>query len=557
MANLNGTYFIELKAGKYLLSFSYMGYETIEKAVLISENHPQKLNVVMKISTLAAREVEIIGYKTDKAREIMKNARAMRKHYLGMVESYSCKTYLISSLEKEWAKTSHKDTLLAKADSGIKVTKDSVIIPKEKNISEYFKKEKINLLETYSETYFKSPGSYRELILACHDFAEKRNPMERNVSVGIQYGPKDFVPSQGIEENPYLLYKNIFSCDFNFYKNEIDYPAICQRPLLSPLATTAALSYNFHYLGSFVEDGMTVHKIGVEPIFKSEALFSGIIYIEDSSWALKAVDLKINGDAMQFCHEFSIIQNYGLVDDSVYLPIRREFTYTIHDGKFNILGNTRIDHSAYKVNVPLPSGIFTNEIIRYDVKAWDQDSAFWQKNRLISLKEAEQKFISKSDSIANYYTSDEFYRKSDSSFNHIGWWNILLGVGHRNRKLGTEFYIYGILGQVNPFGIGGYRHRIPGYFNLELKNNYLIETDWFVDYGFNNNDVKGKFGLGLTYFPTKFVRTFVRFGDFYEQINDYASIEQTFSRSNYVRTISWSIAQRMEIINGLYGELTF
>jgi hypothetical protein len=40
-------------------------------------------------------------------------------------------------------------------------------------------------------------------------------------------------------------------------------------------------------------------------------------------------------------------------------------------------------------------------------------------------------------------------------------------------------------------------------------------------------------------------------------INSYASVEQTFSRSNYARVKTFEINQRMEILNGLYGQLGF
>ena len=53
------------------------------------------------------------------------------------------------------------------------------------------------------------------------------------------------------------------------------------------------------------------------------------------------------------------------------------------------------------------------------------------------------------------------------------------------------------------------------------------------------------------------MKTTVYAGDYYEMVNDYASIVQTFSRSNYVRTQSFRLAQKMEVTNGLFAELTF
>ena len=57
--------------------------------------------------------------------------------------------------------------------------------------------------------------------------------------------------------------------------------------------------------------------------------------------------------------------------------------------------------------------------------------------------------------------------------------------------------------------------------------------------------------------PLKFVRTMLTFGDYYEMVNDYASIEQVFSRSNFIRTTEYGISQRQELINGLFAEASF
>lgn len=546
-SNLKGEYFLEIKAGFHTLVYSFVGYETTEKEVILKNNKPQLVNVKLLVASHSLYTVEIVANTKDRAKEIMRHVRDKRKFFLSQIENFSCDTYLKTSLEKERKKPITIDSV--KDMSRNIVGKDMV---------SHLKNEKLNLIESISETYYKEPRKYKEVIVAYHDYAENQRESNRvNFSVSLGDGNDDIAPTQYTAANPYLLYNDIMSSELNFYKNLIKYPAVSQQPLLSPIASNSSLSYTYNLAGSFYENQQLIYKIDVKPIYKSEALFYGSIYIEDSTWAIRSVDLSVNRAALLFCREFKVIQKYSEINDNQYLPIRRELFYTISDGKFNIIGNSRVNHSNYKINREFPVKTFGNEIKKYEVDAFDKDSLYWTNIRPITLKESELEFIHESDSLKAYYTSDEYYAKTDSSFNKITIWSILNGVGHRNRKKETEWYFSGIFEQVNFLGIGGYRHKLPGYFNKEFKNNYLLETKGFVDYGFNNKDVKGKLGVGLTYFPKKFVRTFIEFGDFYDRINDFASIEQSFSRSNYIRTKSISIAQRMEIINGLFGELSF
>jgi hypothetical protein len=544
-SNLKGEYFLETKSGSYIIVYSFVGYKTVEKEVILKNNKPQLVNVNLDEASTTLYAVEIVANTKDRAKEIMRNVRDKRKFYLSKIQNFSCDTYLKTSLEKERKKPITIDSL-----------KNTTKEKEGKDMVSHLKKEKLNLIESISETYYQEPGKYKEVIVAYHDYAE--NQKESNgVSISVGYGNEDIAPTQYTAANPYLLYNDMMSSELNFYKNLIKYPAVSQQPLLSPIASNSSLSYTYNFVGSFYEDQRLIYKIDVKPIYKSEALFYGTIYIEDSTWALRSVDLSINPSVLLFCKEFKVIQKYSEINKDQHAPIKRELFYTISDGKFNIIGNSRVNHSNYQINREFPAKIFGNEIKRYEVDAFDKDSTYWTSIRPITLKESELQFIHESDSLKKYYTSEEYYTKTDSSFNRINIWSILNGVGHRNRKNGTEWYLSGMFEQVIPFGIGGYRHKLPGYFNKEFKNDYLLETKGFIDYGFNNKDVKGKLGVGLTYFPKKFIRTFIEFGDFYDHINDFASIEQAFSRSNYIRTKSVSISQRMEIVNGLFGELTF
>lgn len=575
--NLDGTYFLELQSGPHTLVFSQTGLLTIDTLINVPSGKSLVLNVTMRSSVHVMGGVEIVAKgDRDKGKEIMKKVIANRDNYWERVDNYKCRTYQKSSLEKQKIKRPFEDSLYAKPEEPEKDNLDSALAKldttkrrdrkKAKKLQEQKKQQAdlqrafagmpLNLIESISDTYFDKPNRYKENVLGYHDYAPRKRYEGGEYS--FEYGEHEIVPQQWEDENPYMLLNDARSMDFNFYKNYIDAPALANRPLLSPAAATAMLNYRFEFMNSFVENGKTYHKINVIPLFKEDALFSGFLFIEDSTWAIKSVNLSINRGVLLFCSEFYVIQDYSEVQPGIYLPVRREFFYTIKDGRYNYIGNTRADHSNYEVNVKFPKKTFTDEIRHYSDSAFDRDSLYWVDNRTIELKEIEIEYVHLVDSLMAWYESETYLNRADSAYNKLTVWSFLLnGIGHRNRFTGNDWYIEPLIAQAVPFGVGGYRHRLGGSYNHDFKNGFKLETDGQIDYGFRNRDIRGKVGVGVTYFPMRFVRTFVRFGDFYDVINSYASLESVFSRSNWIRCQEISVAQRIEIVNGLFAEVTF
>ena len=544
--NFKGEYFFEFEKGSYTVVYSFIGYKPLERKIEITSNKDVLvLDVVLEEDVALLVGVEIVAKTKDRAKIIMKKVRKNREKYLNAVNQYTCKTYLKASLEKEPIIKNKIDSL-------------SVIYTNEEDKEERLKKEKMNLIETISTTYYKKPNKYKEIIEAHHDYAEVHDPIGNSVSFGMDIGEADIAAETGEHKNSNLIYTGISDAEFNFYKNQISFSAVSPKPFISPLASSSSLSYSYDYKGTIIENGKKVFQIQVIPRFKNEALFYGSIFIEDSTWALKSVDLNFNKSVMVNCSSLKLIQNYKHIQGDVYLPNRRELYYDIFNGSNNIIGNTRVNHSEYDLSPIADKKIFNSEIKKYSVDAFDKDELYWAKKRPLILKENEIELIHEYDSLTTLYSSADYLKKIDSAFNKITILNILFGgIGRKNSFKGTEVRLNGLVNQVVPFGVGGYRHRLGAYFNKEFKNSFLLETDGQIDYGFNNNDLKGKIGIGLTYVPLKFVRTFIRFGDYYDLINQNASYTSVLSRSNYARTQRISIAQRMEIFNGLYAEATF
>ena len=543
--NIEGEYFLELQKGEFTIVYSFVGYKAVEKQVkLVHSSSVVWLDVTLEEDVALLGGVEIIAKTRDRAKYIMKQVRERRKTFLQAVEKYKCEVYLKASLDAESMVKTKIDSLT------VEHTPDDLL-------EERLKKEKLNLIETFSTIYFKAPNHFKEYVEATHDYAEVRNPVSQSITIGVEIGEEEITEEIGERGNPNLLYTSVLHSDFNFYRNKISYPAINAKPFISPLADAGNLSYKFDYKGNFIEDGKNILKIEVIPRYENEPLFYGTIFIEDTTFALRSVDLSVNEKALYYCSNFKIIQNYTSFDSSRYAPVRRELFYTIKSSKKTLKGNVRVHFSDYDFNPIFDRKTFGNEVKEFAVDAFDKEDAFWSDKRPLILKENEIELINEYDSLVALYTRPEYLMKIDSAFNKINIWSFLLtGIGHKNSFKGTEFRIRGLIQQVVPLGVGGYRHRLGGYFNKEFNNGNLLETQGQIDYGFRNKDVKGKVGVGLTYVPIKSLRTFIRVGDYYELINSSSSYTALFSRSNYARTKNFSIAQRMEVVNGLYAELT-
>ncbi|RYD73562.1 MAG: carboxypeptidase-like regulatory domain-containing protein, partial [Sphingobacteriales bacterium] len=506
-ADAEGSYFLELPAGNFTLNFSAMNFFKLEKNISLAPAQTLTLNITLRESVVSLNDIVISKVYVDRGREIMRLVRKKADVYNEAVENYKCNTYQKISVEKIDTKPDSLDNKPSEKEQIRKKNKalkdslkiqDSTSVRKKKKQKEptvaqrgarlLGKLDNMNLIESVEETNYRRPGKYKVVVNAYHDFSEvKTRSANGSVYLGFEYGERDIAAVGQEYEDPYLIYFKPSETDFNFYRNLIDAPKLCEKPLISPLSATAELNYRFSLDTSFYDNGKLIYKIQVKPIFKAEPLFSGVIFVEDSTWVIQSVDLAVNPAALLICREFHINQDYKEVQPGKFLPVRREFTYTIKDGNTIHKGNTRVDHSDYKVNTTFPVRFFNNEVKSYDIQAFNRDTTWWDSLRPITLKTTELAYIEKADSIKTYLESETYLDSVDAEYNHLDVWNFLLsGIGHRNRFNKTEYFISPLIQQLNPAGIGGYRHMLFATFNKEFKNDYLLETRGQIDYGFKN-----------------------------------------------------------------------
>jgi len=564
----NGSYQITLKPGQQTVIVKMMGFNTIEKELFVNGNVQLKFDTILSMSSKLLNEAVITSDVRSLGKMIIQNVKDKRKDYLDSLQNFECTIYRKISLENVEPKYI-RDSLEKKKVDSLEAKVNDLEKKKRKK-----KKHMTDLKdaggktvmidyvsdldETIATLYFDRPAKYKESVIGENTYDIKwpghfYYMASMDMSEGVEIESSDYQYA-----DPYVLINNAPTADFNFYKATVTQPSICIKPLLSPIAPGSALSYVYDYDGVVYVDNNKCYRIKVKPIFPADALYSGYIVVEDSTWALQSVDLTINPDVLLFCKNFRVEQTYKQTSPGISVPEKSTFTYEIKEGKRTITGTAGVTYSNYFVNKEIPPKTFTTEVKEYQDQSLEKDSAWWADNRPYKLLNPEKKFIKRIDSLSAYYNSDEYIFKTDSSINHIDIWNFVYeGISHLNRKKQTMYFIYPLMMQINPLGIGGYRHTLGGSFFKRFANDDLLQTDGSLNYGFANKDLRGRAGVGLTYIPEKFVRTFIRVGDYYEQINTNASITSMFSRSNYARTRTFSISQRMELVNGLFGELTF
>ena len=493
-----------------------------------------KAQINMPDREIEIEEVHIIP-KSQKQRgkEIMKEVIKKRPFFNEKLAEYSCETYCFSTVDEE--------------------IKDSII--------QYVQQTKrANQLEWSATSFYKKDENYKDIFHGFMDLSlntqilEKDN-LDPHFKVNFE-GGESVINNVYILSNPNLFINSSKDADVNLFRNQIHLPNICERPIISPLANNALLFYNF-YLEETNANRIDsiVYKIKVEPIYQHEALFSGYIYIRNTTWELLDYDLLINPSAL-FNHISMQIKGSYRKQEDYLIPTYRSFDYFFKKkNQWDVLaiGTTKITYEKFQLLKEKKNQVFWEEAQEYDSTAYDKDSTFWNSVRKFKLNANDLKYIHEQDSIKKKRASKAYIHEKDSIYNAIKFWDfIVFGVGFRNTFKQQELSFSPLIAQIVPAGVGGYRHRLSLNYAKGFKNGQRITIEPSLEYGFLNNDLKGELGGSFLYNPKKSSTFSARTGDVYDFINTYQSILGTWGPGNRVRNKKIELSHRFEITNGLY-----
>ena len=539
-SNAFGEYFIELKPGKYTIVYSYIGFQSKEKIITLNDV-AQNINIILDENDQNLIEYEVVSNTKNKALEIIEKVKKNKKNYIE--KSFSSKEYSKNTIEKRQFKLQRKDTI------------EKWELDTSKTIN--FKNDVLKFVESYGDFYCLETNKKSWSYEAYQDFADTKQEQDFVIIQSFEdFGEYNITPQYDVDDK-YEFLITLSEIEFDLFENNIEIK-IANKPIVSPLAPGSRTYYKYDYIGFIPqEDSTKIHKIQITPRFKNELLLKGVLFVEDSTFSIKSVELELSGPIQsEFNFEnFHIIQNYKQFK-SQNLIERKIIDYTIKEEIFKIIGNAVIINTNFQIIDKLPDYFKKNQIKFFSDSAEVISDQRWDNLRAIDLKKNELEYIGYTDSLRNYYQSEQYALEQDSAYNNVTLARVLWeGVRHKNRYKGYSFYIWPIVSQFNFFGIGGYRHNLGFNYNQNINDQFKISTENRIDYGIVNKDFKGSTNISIISNDEKYKQLTLGIGDEYKPINRFPSISTAFSRSNYVRSQQIQTAYRTEIVNGLYGEM--
>jgi Family of unknown function (DUF5686)/CarboxypepD_reg-like domain len=356
-ANKDGEYELELPAGKYKLIASYIGYLSDTLSINLNKNLT-KINFYLDKTNINLPAVTVLPGENPAVR-IMINAIKRRKERDERLRSYQFTAYTKGVIEtpnelNPGESRSRVEIGISPGDTAaLKIT---------------------GILENESEGYFKSPDSYKEVILARKQSANF--PSTINILTGER------------------LIQNFYGNDVRFFG----------RKLPGPLADNALSYYYFHIKKTLAQDNKKVYDIYMEPDNPSDPGFKGDIFINDSTFDMIKVNLELNRAANVggIFDTISVFQQFSQFADTIYMPIDYKLFL-----KVNYLGLARIGFDLntilynYKINPALSDDIFNKAVITVLPDADKKTSSYWKQIQTIPNTPAEEEAYKRIDSLSS------------------------------------------------------------------------------------------------------------------------------------------------------------
>ena len=264
--------------------------------------------------------------------------------------------------------------------------------------------------------------------------------------------------------------------EYNIYDN---YIKIFDKSFVSPLSRVGNLTYNYALTDSAYIGNKWCYNIAYYPRRKNELTFKGDFWVNDSTYAVKEINMQANKSAnINWVKDIYIEQEFEVLNDSVFLLERdymlSDFSIGKKEKSKGVYGKRTTMYENYKFNIDKEDDFYKKESDIYDEEIYQKSDAYWSENRQEKLNQDELGIYKMLDTLS---TLPKFKRL----YNLVS----ILGSGYiefKNFDYGPIFSTVGIN------DVEGIRIRVGGrtYFG----KNDLWRLQGYTAYGFKDQQFK-------------------------------------------------------------------
>ena len=200
--------------------------------------------------------------------------------------------------------------------------------------------------------------------------------------------------NSGFSSNQFIIdfIDDLYS-DYNIYDN---YLKIFDKSFVSPLSKTGVDVYNYVLSDSAFIENKWCYNIIYYPRRKSELTFKGDFWVNDTTFAIKDINMQASKSAnINWVKDIYIEQEYEVLNDSVFLMKRdyflSDFSFQKKDQARGLYGKRTTIYDNYKFNEYKDEAFYKQDVFSFDASAYDRDEVFWNKNRLEALNKNEKR----------------------------------------------------------------------------------------------------------------------------------------------------------------------
>lgn len=470
IADENGKFYLESKKTYTILAVSFVGYKDNE--IQLSGEHNYDLKIILEDSN-EIEEVKVYGGKTSKknnpAIDILrkiwerkkKNGLRQFNHY--QYDKYEKIEFDINSIDSSFMKS--------------KIFKNIEFIFQHVDTSAITGK---NFLPVFiNETMSKVYGD--------NDKNRTKNILLANKYSGFGNANNDGV-------NAFL--KDLYA-DYDIYNN---YLKFFDKDFVSPLSRTGIQVYNYVLADSSYIDNKWCYNIVYYPRRKNELTFKGDFWVNDSTFAIKSINMEASKSAnINWVRDIYIEQEFDVLNDSVFLLKRdhmmTDFALTKKEGSNGMYGKRTTMFKNHEFNQPKDDKFYREDVNTFDKEVYTKSNDYWDENRFESLNSNEKGIYEMLDTLKTVPKIKRFYNLVS-----------ILGSGYIQAG---KFDIGPIFSTLGYNDVEGQRVRLGGRTYFGANDPWRIQG--YTAYGFKDDKVK--YGINARVMLNKKNRFIVSLGN--------------------------------------------